>query len=221
MNCHLSARNKGLALALLLASCALMGTAHAQRSPRTLFTSYEHSAGSPNINWLTCGSTPDSNGCYGSGQIGPFGHACAVTKSGDKVIVVDTFASDPGQDPKVALRIYKEVVSSTPSVTLQKTIDLPVSASMTATCSAATLGNLVFVGTSDNPNFHQANLRSGAVASGQICGTPTQGISSDGVFVVVDQGVCRVWLDKDGGKFSGGAIGSTFFPSSGASIPLR
>ena len=216
----MAARLSRWLLALLLVSSAFVGTAHAQRSPRTLFTSYEQSAGSTVVSWLTCGSTSTSSGCFGSGQIGPFGRACAITKSGDKVIVIDTFASDPGQDPKVALRIYKEVVSSTPSVTLQKTIDLPVSASMTATCSAATLGNLVIVGTSENPNFHQVNLRSGAVVSGQVCGTPTVRISADGVFAVVDQGVCRAWLDQNGVQFSGGANGSTFFPSSGASIPL-
>src|SRR5260370_7303353 len=43
----------------------------------TLFTTYQN-YGNNNITWVTCGSTKNTGGCYGSGTLGPFARVCAV-----------------------------------------------------------------------------------------------------------------------------------------------
>jgi hypothetical protein len=208
--------------AVFVAAIACAGEVATGVNP-ALFTSYNHVNGGQQISWVTCGTAVSGNsGCFGSGQIGPFGNACAVTSIGDKIIVVDAnrFVSGTGAYT-ASVHVYNQVVSSSPSVTYQKSLDLPLPPSTTARCWAATLGAQVYVGTSESPAYFSVNIVNGIVSSGQICGTPTTGIFSRGEYLVVDQGSCLAYFSKSGMQFSGGTSGTTFFPSSGASVPLQ
>ena len=68
--------------AVLLLTLAIAVPAHAQnRLPdSTLYTSY-FASGTTDVNWVTCGSLPQTEGCYGSGSLGSFTNACAVVQS--------------------------------------------------------------------------------------------------------------------------------------------
>jgi hypothetical protein len=44
----------------------------------TLFTTYTIDAAHTGVNWLVCGSTPQTSGCYASGSLGPFGKVGAL-----------------------------------------------------------------------------------------------------------------------------------------------
>jgi hypothetical protein len=59
-------------VAALSAACVLAPVpARAQ-----LYTTYNFD--NAGFNWVTCGSTPQSEGCYGSGAVTTFGHLCAI-----------------------------------------------------------------------------------------------------------------------------------------------
>jgi hypothetical protein len=101
--------------------------AHAQnRNPdNTLFTIYNYGQQPPtSINWLTCGSTPQTSGCYGSGSFGPFTNACAIVQSVPAPINLNTvlryiYILDAGSSANGAtLTAYKrtDMVSQTTDV---------------------------------------------------------------------------------------------------------
>jgi hypothetical protein len=77
--------SRALAAAVILSGICLLATTatlHAQSAPAaldaTLFTTYTISSGDQNVNLVVCGSTAESEGCYGSGSMGPFGKAGAL-----------------------------------------------------------------------------------------------------------------------------------------------
>src|SRR5579871_3580934 len=124
---------------ILLAACLILFTASsfAETIPtappdETLYTSYFFSSNFQDATWIVCGSTQQSEGCYGSGQLGPFGKIGALMESNALVsgstvtraiYVVDCNTSTGG----VELFVYKktDVVSAssdTITVTLVKNI---------------------------------------------------------------------------------------------------
>jgi hypothetical protein len=188
----------------------------------SLFTSYNHVPGSSQISWTTCGTARSQIGCFGSGEIGPFGRVCAIGRSGDRLLVVDTsrFISGTGTYT-TSVHVYNQNVSSRPSVTYQYSLDLPLPPSTGARCWAAALGTQLYVGTSESATYVNVDVVSNAVSSGQICGTPTTGIYSNGEYLVVDQGSCLGYFSRAGLQFSGGTSGTTFFPNPNVSVPLQ
>jgi hypothetical protein len=70
-----------VSLAVLLIAAAAV-PAHAQQKlpDGTLYTLYSNVMSSQ-VNWVTCGSLPQSSGCYGSGHLGTFTNACPVVQS--------------------------------------------------------------------------------------------------------------------------------------------
>jgi hypothetical protein len=100
-----------------------------------LFTTY---TGKTTLSWLVCGSVGGSEGCYSSGQLGPFGQIGSIVESakvynvtegvvGRFLYVVDQ-AYGPGRNG-VALYVYKRVdtivgSSENTMFTLEKTISL-------------------------------------------------------------------------------------------------
>lgn len=68
---------------VVLFTLAITAPAQAQyRFPdQTLYTLYSSPQSPTQINWVTCGSTPQTEGCYGSGNFGPFTNACAIVQS--------------------------------------------------------------------------------------------------------------------------------------------
>jgi len=135
---------------------------HAQKLPaappdETLYTSYFFSSNFQDVSWIVCGSTQETEGCYGSGQIGPFGKIGALLESDAMVsgntvtraiYALDCNTSGGG----VELSVYKktDVVSSTydtTTVTLFKNVSLPLTGGSTAVCSMAGNRSDLFIGT--------------------------------------------------------------------------
>jgi len=134
------------------------GSAHPAAAPdATLYTTYY---GSPtSVNWIVCGSTQETEGCYDSGNIGPFVGVGAMlesnpTVSGDVVTryiyVVDSGATS------VTLYVYTktDTVSSTfdtTTVVLSHTISLPLTGGSGVVTSMAANNNFLFIGTNLSP----------------------------------------------------------------------
>ena len=132
----------------------------------TLFTAYE-SHGNNNITWVTCGSTKNTGGCYGSGTLGPFARVCAVME-GRPVTVGNTvtrslYVLDGGSDTSsVSLSVFKKTDtitnnSDTVSITPSKTLTLPLTGGSNALCSMAANDGFIFVGTNASPNALKVN----------------------------------------------------------------
>jgi len=129
----------------------------------TLYTSYFSESGYQSISWVVCGSTQQTEGCYGSGSLGPFGRAGALIEgspstSGDTVTrhiyVVDIESGASGTG--VSLYVYKktDTVSSTYDttvVTLTNTVSLPLTGGSEAVCSMAANSGYLFIGTNQSP----------------------------------------------------------------------
>src|SRR5271163_5333326 len=111
---------------------------HAAAIDSTLYTYYNIGTDLTGISLTVCGSLPDSDGCYGSGSMGPFGRVGSMiegnpaqnVKKGTvtRYIYVVDVASGSGGDG-VALYVYKKVDTISGSddsvaVTLYKTISL-------------------------------------------------------------------------------------------------
>lgn len=150
-----------LAAIFLFASVAALSAQTPATPPdEGLYASYFFGAGYTTVEWIVCGSTQESEGCFGSGQIGPFGNAGALIEGNPSVnastgtvtralYVVDTAA---GSGTSVALNVYKktDVVTSsydTTTVTLVKTITLPLTGGSGAVAYMAANTGYLFIGT--------------------------------------------------------------------------
>lgn len=179
----------------ILAACLLWLNASlaAQSVPatppdETLYTSYFFSGNYQNVNWIVCGSTQQSEGCYGSGQIGPFGNIGALMESNAAVsgstvtryiYIVDSNPSGGG----VELFVYKktDVVTSstdTTTVTFEKTISLGLSGGSNVVTYMAANQRYLFIGTNVWPQAVQvqkSNLKTTAIEGN----APVSAITSD------------------------------------------
>ena len=130
----------------------------------TLYTTYSFDTGYQNVSWVVCGSTAETEGCYDAGSMGPFGRAGGLIEGIQSVnlttstvtryiYVVDVAA---GSGTGVTLYVYKktDVVSSsfdTTTVTLEKTVSLPLTGGADAICSIAANTGYLFIGTNQSP----------------------------------------------------------------------
>ena len=158
-----------------------------------------------NILWITCGRDTNSSGCYGSGDLGPFGRPCALAGDGPNVVVADASPANPQQ---TLLYFYTRVESNRPTATLVRTVPVAIPASATATCHLAVRGNLAWFGTSASPTFYKVDLGTGIATAGSTCGGNTSEITVSDKAVVVSQTNCYSAFDltgvmqEDGGQAS-------------------
>ena len=131
----------------------------------TLFTTYGIDATHTSVSWVVCGSTQQTEGCYDSGNLGPFGKVGALmegnpstnrtTNTVTRAIYVLDIASGSNLNG-VTLYVYKktDTVTSTfdtTSVTLSKTISLPLVGGSSALASMAGNNKFLFIGTNNSP----------------------------------------------------------------------
>jgi hypothetical protein len=159
-------KHRVLFVATLLILAAMVPLHAQETSPAvapdsTLFTTYSlfSNGGQTTVDWSVCGSTQKTEGCYASGQLGPFvvvgamleGHPFikgnVVTRA---IYVVDSGSVD------VKLYVYKKVdtvtdSSDTVTVTLKHTVTLPLTGGSTAACSMAANNLFLFIGTDQSP----------------------------------------------------------------------
>jgi hypothetical protein len=171
-----------LLLAVVLMSLILSsGTSlHASAIDSTLFTTYSLSGNDTNINLVVCGSLPGSEGCYGSGSMGPFGRVGAMIEGNPKqnktagtvtryIYVLDVQYGSGGNE--VALSIYKKVDTisgsfDTVSVSLFKTLTLPLTGGVNTVASVAANKNFLYLGTDQDQAAVQ--VQKSNLASSQI-----------------------------------------------------
>jgi len=153
--------------ALTLIFLFIVGTAVPVRAQSplgsTLYTTYQISSNHQTVSWTVCGSTQESEGCFGSGSLGPFGSVGALLEGSpstskdtvSRFIYVLDIASGSGANG-VELYVYKKTDTITSeddsvSVTLSKSIALPLAGGSTALSSMAANNRFIFVGTNQSP----------------------------------------------------------------------
>ena len=168
-----------VAITLLCASLSYGQASAAPAAPAatppdaTLFTTYNIDTAHTSVGWSVCGSLPGSSGCYGSGSLGPFGKVGALLEGEPKVdftantvtraIYVVDIASGTNQN-EVALDVYTKVDMITPdfdtvTVTLSRTITLPLTGGTSALTSMAANKQFLFVGTNRTSDAVEMNKR--------------------------------------------------------------
>jgi hypothetical protein len=158
-----------------------------------LFTTYTTDNAKTTLYWAVCGSIGKSEGCYGAGQLGPFGQIGSIVE-GAKVIdiregtvtrflyVVDQ-AYGSGQNG-VALYAYKRIDTIASgndhtTFTLKKTISLSlVGGSQAVVLLAANKGYLV-IGTSSSTAQVEVNKRTYAITPLNIISQIPNSITAD------------------------------------------
>ena len=157
---------------------ALICVSHSYATPpdATLYTTYSTSAHTVSLE--VCGSLPGSSGCYGGASLGPFGKVGALLEGEPTVnlnlhtvtraIYVVDIASGTNQN-EVVLDVYTKVDTITTSfdtvtVTLLRTISLPLVGGATVQTSMAANKKFLFIGTSRTTNAVEINKHSFSIA---------------------------------------------------------
>ena len=139
----------------------------------TLYTKYHTDISHTNVDWVVCGTLGGLSDCYGSGTLGPFGQIGAMLEGEPKTdrgantvtraIYVLDYKSGPNQN-EVVLYVYTKVdaitaTSDTVTVTLSRTISLPLIGDFPAQTSMAANKRFLFIGTDLSPNAVQIDKR--------------------------------------------------------------
>jgi len=158
----------------------------------TLFTTY--TAGPTQVSLVVCGSLPQTEGCYGSASLGPFGRIGAMiegnpTQSAKKgtvtryIYVVDVAAGSGANE--VALYIYKKVDTitqsdDTVSVTLFKTVTLPLTGGAATVAYMAANPTFLFIGTNQDESAVEVTKKTLALTQiGEFSGINISAITAD------------------------------------------
>jgi len=148
-----------LALAVVFSFAVPVIPLHAQ-TPSTppdldLYTTYSGTYGA--LDWIVCGSTSESSGCYGSGSLGPFVAIGAMLEGNPvvngNVVTRAIYIVDSGANP-VVLYVYTKTDTvtatfDTVSVKLTNTISLPLTGGTDASASMAANSRFLFIGTDE------------------------------------------------------------------------
>ncbi len=127
-----------------------------------LFTTY--SAGATSVNFVVCGSLPESEGCYGSGSLSPFEQVCAVLEGTPKqkgdVVTRAIYVLDKRTSKKspITLTVFTRTDTITDGsfdtiqVTQTKQIPLGITGGAKAKCSMAANDAFVYAATDADTN---------------------------------------------------------------------
>jgi hypothetical protein len=215
-------------LLTLFAGLPLVAQIPASAPDSGLYTNYY---GTPtSVHWIVCGSTEQTEGCYDSGDIGPFVAVGAMLESNPSVdgdvVTRFIYVVDSGASP-VSLYVYKktDTVSSTfdtTVITLYKTISLSALVGG-ANLTTYMAGNLkyLYIGTSLSPNAVSVNKVTLKVSelSGFSPPADVTSITSDEYgYVTVTQGTAFTVYDSDGSFVEDGG-GTQFMLGTTQAVP--
>jgi hypothetical protein len=228
----ISLRPAVVALALL-SFCALSPIATAAAPPDAgLYTLYEFSTGYTDVSFLVCGSVPGSDGCYGSGSMGPFGHVGAMSEGdahivGDMinrdVYIVDVAGGTSGSE--VLLYRYELTNAVNPpndTVSIKQTgkIALPLIGGANVRCSLAGNSAFLFIGTDQSTSAVRVTKKGSALQeTGGFSNNPTVAAITvdDRGFIIVTFGANA---GLPGGQITFGPDGNAVGDGGGASFTL-
>ena len=172
----------------VLAALAVSPAVMAALPDGGLYTTYSFSAGYTQVSFFVCGSLPQSEGCYGFGTLGPFGHVGAILEgdpaaSGDTVkraiYVVDIAGGSKGDQVLLYRYAKTDTVSAgfdQVSVTLLTTVALPLVGGANARCSIAGNAHFLYVGT--DKSTVAAQIAKGSLAVSAVGGFGTAPLAS-------------------------------------------
>jgi hypothetical protein len=158
-------RNQSILAAVMLClavSATLPARAEQPPTPpdATLYTTYTLYSEFQTVTWSVCGSTQQSEGCYSNGSLGPFNEVGALMEGNSSVVgnVVTRaiYVVDSGNASDVLLYVYKKTDTVTAdfdsvTVTLVKTVILPLTGGSSAICSMGANNLFLFIGTDQSP----------------------------------------------------------------------
>jgi len=189
-----------LAMVLLLVLAAgLPAQAQTKLPDSTLYTQY-YTNTSSQLHWITCGSLPQSEGCYGSGELGPFTNACAVVQSVPAPInsftvlryiyVLDTGSSSNG----VTLTAYKRtdtVSQSNDTIVVTTVASVPLTSlagGSGVTCMMVQNPTNVYAGTNQSSSAVSINKSNYSVSQvGVVFGTVSSITADSYGYVTINQ----------------------------------
>jgi hypothetical protein len=155
-----------LANCLLLAvttSFATLAIAQTSAPDSTLYTTYSFNSGYTEIYLSVCGSTQESEGCYGGGALGPFSQAGAIVEGNPSVdpttgtVTRDIYVVDQAANGGAGVVLYDYVKTDVvgPSfdrvtVSLKNSTSLSLTGGSTAKTFLAADNNYLFIGTNQS-----------------------------------------------------------------------
>ena len=175
-------------------AAVIRGNCSALRKAHRLNPFHHLYGGQTQVNLVVCGSLPQTEGCYGSASLGPFGRVGATiegspvqsVKKGTVtryIYVVDVAAGSGANE--VALYIYKKVDTinqsdDTVSVTLFKTVTLPLTGGAATVASMAANPTFLYIGTNQDDLAVQVTKKTLALAQiGEFSGINISAITAD------------------------------------------
>jgi hypothetical protein len=175
---------QGLALTL----CWALSPFAAAATPldATLFTGYTLLSDYSGVSFFVCGSVPGSDGCYGSGTLGPFKHIGAMLEGGPRTVgdvvsrniyIVDVAGGTTGTD----VVLYRYVLTNTVTppydavaYKLLKQVTLPLTGGAKSRCSMAANAGYLFIGTDQSTSAVRVTKNGFALQSiGGFSNNPT------------------------------------------------
>ena len=199
----------------------------------TLYTSYFFNPDLTTPSWVVCGSTENTIGCYGSGNLGPFGKVGSMlegkprttlsTNTVTRAIYVLDVAAGVNQNG-VTLYVYAKTDVITPdsdrvTVTLTNTIPLALTGGISAKGFMAANGNFLLLGTDQSPSALSLDKRSFSIKQFGPYTENLSSISADpyGYLTAVFDGIF-FQLGPDGTDLGGGG-GSWFLLNTVQGVP--
>ena len=210
------------AIAFFAVPAAINAQATTPPPDANLFTTYTMGVNYKSIEWVVCGSTEESEGCFGSGTIGPFGEAGAMIEGEPSVeglnvfrhiYVVDVAAGASGND--VELYVYRKTDSisatyDTVTVRLINSAALSLVGGAKAKAFIAANEHYLYVGT----NFSDVALQ---IHKSDLSATQVGGFSPPvKVSAITTDGYGNVTITF--GDFTSGASGSFVYAADGGSL---
>lgn len=182
------------ALTSVLALASGWSTATAAAAPdANLVTTFSIGTDLKTVSWVVCGSTQATEGCYSSGNIGPFGRVAAMLQDtpvddGDtvtrRIYVLDVATGTSGNDVTLYVYTKTDIISSTydtTTVLLTHTISLPLVGGSTVSASMAENAPYIYVGT--NRTMQAAAIKKSSWTVGSVGGfspaIPVSSITAD------------------------------------------
>ena len=190
-----------VALSLLLVTAIAIPVLGQQKMPdSTLYTQYFTLQPPTQIHWVTCGSTQQSEGCYGSGTLGPFANACSIVQSvpvpiSSNTVIRYIYVLDSGSTAGGAvLTAYKRVDVISPTydtTTITTAATVPLTALVGGTgvsCMLAQNPTNVYASTSQSTSAVAINKTSYSATSLSGFDGVVSSISADSYgFVTINQ----------------------------------
>ena len=161
------------------------------------------------VSWSVCGQTQITEGCFGGGNLGPFGKVGALlegdptTDSSTQTVTRAIYALDIAAGKKqtrVDLYIYqkKDVISSSDdqvTVTLSSVLNLPLLGGTTELASMAANTNYLVIATASSP--HVVEVAKSTLAITQFGGPNVHAVTAD----------AYGYITIENGKFDGSSTG--------------